>query len=1202
MSKTKIVCYVKSRLSLQETLFYTVSGVLEWTVVRKVTDYGQNVTLFCNVSNCCPKYSGWDMWTPKQRTLFIDVKTGRGNKKYDGKVTKDGYTLVIQNLTKQDLNVSYSCLYGVTFGERKLLLEEDVFTYISTTEPNGPISNRRLTAAEMAALITGVIVAVSVSGILSIYFWRRRKNRKGESEDQLGEIQRNIAGILIKLASIYKGYVPLTYVSEQINNEIEDWKEKDKMFVPTRASAMVMECLQNNSCVTLTGPSGVGKSFICRHTALVLQTIGYRIITIYSPMEIRTYYHPGVHTVFIIDDICGNFAANKQQIENWKPMLPVINTIIADKCCKVIVSCRLQVYKDDRFGILLPFKSCECNLISDELCLTTDEKNIIANTYIGTSAKDIDPLSQTSEFFPLLCSLCYEQKISDANFFFRNPFFVYKNELDNLSKCGTEGIYKLCSLSLCVIFNNQLKEDWFEGRVTDKQQYMLNDISEAFAVKRLQKKFLLKVLNTLIGTFIYKQNGVCRTMHDKLFDFLAQYFGQKMIKCLIEHGESDLVHERFIWQTSQNEKNNNIDFMIEIPDTHLRSYFNRFIKDWSEGKVTDVFSNTNIKELSFRKKLLQYLHKLDKSKQVTLTNTKDTEIRKECEPGNTPLIMVCWDGYTDMVQWMLLNDVDVDQFRNDMSTPLNLACYKGYITIVEMLLERNPHIDLCDNDGCSPLSMASKEGHNDIIRLLLQKNPNIDIRSISGMTALNNACYKGHTTIVEMLLEKKPDVDLYDNNGSSPLLIASQEGHTDIVRLLLENDSNVDICDNEGSSPLYMASQKGFFDIVLLLLKKNPNIDLRVCSKSGFTALAIASYKGYTSIVNILLERNPNVDLCDNNGCSPLFMASWEGHIDIVRSLLENNANVDLCNKKNCYTPLYTACQKGFTDIVKLLLEKNPDVNICDNNGLTPLQTACFKGYTEIVKMLLEEKTIIYQSNKEYGCSALYIAVTNGHTDIVRLLMEKNPDVNLYNNNIIKALTNACCKGYTSIVEMLLKKIHRADLSENNGYSPLIMASQGGHTDIVRLLLEMDWDVDLCDYDGCSPLYKASKNGHCGIVMLLLEKNPDVNLCDTNGCSPLLMASQEGYTDIVRLLLEKRSNVDLCDNDGCSPLYKASHKGYVDIVRLLLEKNPDMNELEKGGYSPQQIARQEGHTDIVLLLLEAIYKDLPSEKDCCKII
>ncbi|VDI52543.1 Hypothetical predicted protein [Mytilus galloprovincialis] len=118
----------------------TVSGDLEWTVTGKATYYGQNVTLFCHVPNCCPKDAGWDRWTPVQQTLFIDVKTGRPNKKYDGKPEKDGYTLIIQNLTKDDLNVSYSCLYGVTLGPSKFLLEEDVFTDKTDNKPTGRFS------------------------------------------------------------------------------------------------------------------------------------------------------------------------------------------------------------------------------------------------------------------------------------------------------------------------------------------------------------------------------------------------------------------------------------------------------------------------------------------------------------------------------------------------------------------------------------------------------------------------------------------------------------------------------------------------------------------------------------------------------------------------------------------------------------------------------------------------------------------------------------------------------------------------------------------------------------------------------------------------------------------------------------------------------------------------------------------------------
>ncbi|VDI00824.1 Hypothetical predicted protein, partial [Mytilus galloprovincialis] len=642
---------------------------------------------------------------------------------------------------------------------------------------------------------------------------------------------------IMKMETEQKEVIPKN-IRDQIHRQIEDWENKDKI-LSTRASDYVMECLQDNSCLTLTAPSGVGKSCIARHTALVLQRAGYNIIPVEIPSDIKTYYQPGKQTVFIVDDICGNFTANQQQINNWKRLLPVINTIIADKCCKIIVSCRLQVYKDDKFNILLPFKSCECNLISDKLGLTSVEKTTIAKTYIGKSMKSIDDLSFKCDFFPLLCSLYHEKEDVDVNEYFKNPFDVYKNELHRLSEHGDDGNYKICSLALCVLFNNQLNEKWFEGKVTDEQGQIIKDTCEACEFNSIPKTKLKKALDTLDGTFICKQNGIYKTVHDKLFDFLAHYFGQKMIECLIDHGDSHLVHERFIWQKSADDKNSDVDFIIEIPDAYLPSYFERFIKDWSAGKVSVVFDNNNLKVSSFRQQLIQYLKQLDQSQQVTLANTKVTVRLKEYYvSGTSPLIDTCYDGYTDIVQWMLHNDVDVDQ---------------------------------CRDDGATGLVMASQEGHADIVKLLLEKDPTVDVCGYNGISPLCIASFKGHTTIVKLLLEKNPNVNLCDNIGCSPLFMASQEGHTDIVKLLLGKNPNVDQCNSNGCSPLYMASQEGHTDIVKLLLEKNPNVDQ--CDNNGYSPLYMASQEGHTDIVKLLLGKNPNVDQCDNNGYS---LCTWQ--------------------------------------------------------------------------------------------------------------------------------------------------------------------------------------------------------------------------------------------------------------------------------------------------------------------------------------
>ncbi|VDI16414.1 Hypothetical predicted protein, partial [Mytilus galloprovincialis] len=948
----------------------------------------------------------------------------------------------------------------------------------------------------------------------------KEKEENSELKEKLKKMETDLGEIVPK------------NIRELIKKQVEDWEKKDKMFVSTRASDYVMEQLQDNSCLTLTAPSGVGKSFIARHTALVLKKQGYNIIPVELPADIKTYYHPGKQTVFVVDDICGNFTADQQQIDNWKQLLPVINTIIADKFCKIIVSCRLQVYKDDKFNILSPFKSRECNLISDKLCLTSVEKTNIVKTYIGTSLTDIDDLSSKCDFFPLLCSLYHEKEDVDVKEYSQNPFDVYKRELDRLSEHGDEGNYKICSLALCVLCNNQLNEKWFQGKMTDEQRQIIIDTCEVCGFNSIPKVKLKKALDTLDGTFICKQNGIYRTLHDKLFDFLAHYFGQKMIECLIDHGDSDLLHERFIYQKSSDDKNSNIDFIIEIPDDYLESYLQRFIKDWSVGKVSVVFSNSNMDESAFRQKLIQYLLQLDKSQQVTLANTKDTVIPKEsCASGNTPLIYTCYDGYTDIVQWMLHNVVDVDQCRDNGVNGLHMASQNGHTEIVKLLLERNPNVDLCDKDGYSPLYRASNNGHTDIVKLLLEKNPNVDLCDKDGYSPLYRA----------ITVREESNVDLSNKGGWSPLKTASDKGHTEIVKLLLEKDANVDLCNKDGWSPLYRASNNGHTDIVKLLLEKNPNVDL--CTKNGCSPLYRASRVGHTDIVKLLLERNPNVDLCDKDGYSPLYGASTNGHTDIVKLLLERNPNVNLCDKDG-YSPLYGASTNGHTDIVKLLLEKNPNVDLCNKDVWTPLIVACSKNHISIVQLLLKHKPDI-NAQTDDGGNALYFSALNGYIDITRLLLENNADCNIcmhskqsiadtYNNRLDYTLDEERQEWFDFLLEKASSNVrdYISDKTVDYGFdvvvgsSPLHIACFMGRTDVVHCLLNYHVNINITKEDGTTALFYACEVGHEDIVNLLLDKGADTQICRLDGESPLKIATENGQKSVVMIVTKHMKKED----------------------------------------------------------------------------
>ncbi|XP_071174281.1 uncharacterized protein [Mytilus edulis] len=136
--------------------FWTTQAQVEWIVENGgVTDYGQNLTLFCKVDNCCIKDSGWVQWNYDSidfRTLIIDV-TGFRNEKFSGKKRQDGFTLVISSLNETDLNRNYSCTYGGKTGAKKLLLKEEAF---NRTMP-------MVTVTESTNLTTGVIIGIVVA-------------------------------------------------------------------------------------------------------------------------------------------------------------------------------------------------------------------------------------------------------------------------------------------------------------------------------------------------------------------------------------------------------------------------------------------------------------------------------------------------------------------------------------------------------------------------------------------------------------------------------------------------------------------------------------------------------------------------------------------------------------------------------------------------------------------------------------------------------------------------------------------------------------------------------------------------------------------------------------------------------------------------------------------------------------------------------
>ncbi|XP_063446547.1 ankyrin-1-like [Mytilus trossulus] len=620
-----------------------------------------------------------------------------------------------------------------------------------------------------------------------------------------------------------------------------------------------------------------------------MQKDGFDVLPVTNPNDIITWYNPKKETLFVVDDFCGTYTLNPIKYENWKSCVQKINTLVEKQHVKLIMSCRLQVYRDEQIKTLSLFQPCECNLLTENLRLSKSEKQSIAKFYLKEKASKIKGYYDTFDCFPLLCQLYHKNSKLNVVDFFKNPFTVYKEEIDNLQTEGAHGKY--CALALCVMFNNCLKEEWLTEDVDkDIKKVIKNTYERCKVVKGTSRLVLRDELDSLSHTFIRKEGNIYRTIHDKLFDFLAFYFGSVMIQSLIKNATNRLIRERFLFE----EKSTSDEFTIIVPERYQQIYIKRMVDDWSNGNIEDVFCNINMNNQIFRQRFLLHIKGLKILQQKQLASTSDTH------NNSTPLLQCCFKGDIELVKWCLHHCLsNVNLCRIGGASPLFMACQEGHTDVVLLLINNKADVDICNNKVVSPLNIACQKGHTDVVKTLIHNSADINKCGESGTSPLFMACQRGLTEVVQTLINKKADINECIATGASPLFVACQQGHADVVQMLIDNKADINRCHYNEASPLYMSSQLGHTEIVQMLINKKA--DVNKCYETGASPLFIACQQGHTEIAQMLINNKADINKCDNEKLSPLYMACQKGHTEIVQMLIKNNPATS-----NNYFPIKT--------------------------------------------------------------------------------------------------------------------------------------------------------------------------------------------------------------------------------------------------------------------------------------------------------
>jgi 7,8-dihydropterin-6-yl-methyl-4-(beta-D-ribofuranosyl)aminobenzene 5'-phosphate synthase len=260
-------------------------------------------------------------------------------------------------------------------------------------------------------------------------------------------------------------------------------------------------------------------------------------------------------------------------------------------------------------------------------------------------------------------------------------------------------------------------------------------------------------------------------------------------------------------------------------------------------------------------------------KNQELLDAKDNE-------GNTLLHVACINGKQNVVEFLISQNVDVNE-KNNMGNPtLHFAALGGSADIVEILLENGSEINARDNRGFSAIRFAVFRGFKDIVSLLADKGADVHEQNMEwGGSLLHTACLSNRIDLVDTLIAKGVDIQVTNSEGLTPLHLASNHGQNELCELLIAKGADVNLIDNGKDTPLHGAAWYGKMSTVELFLANSAQINPR--NDKGRTPFDNAIKRGHEEVAVLLQAKGAEKGMSVNE------VTGISGKIDKVKEGLK---------------------------------------------------------------------------------------------------------------------------------------------------------------------------------------------------------------------------------------------------------------------------------------------------------------------------
>ncbi|MCE5316308.1 MAG: ankyrin repeat domain-containing protein [Parachlamydia sp.] len=381
-----------------------------------------------------------------------------------------------------------------------------------------------------------------------------------------------------------------------------------------------------------------------------------------------------------------------------------------------------------------------------------------------------------------------------------------------------------------------------------------------------------------------------------------------------------------------------------------------------------------------------------------------------------PLLTALQQNKTDLAEWLLTENADVNCQNEKGETPLSTVVSRGQRAMAEKLIAKGAKLDCIDQEGNRLVHQAAKGGDIQLLKKFM--NPtNREARNAAGCT---------------------------------PLACAVLAGKLDMAQHLEAQGANVETL-AAGSSLVHHAAVCG--DVSMIEWVLGLGLTLGARNERGYSALSTAVEKENLAAARRLIIGNANSETKTAEDLTLFHLAVLSGKLANLQWALDNAVNY--CDRpcKRQMTPFSLAVSKGYLECAKKLFTVRPNVQTRDQAARTVLHQAVQSGNMEVLRWVLTLQDPGRGEQDRDGYTPVLLAAENGNLEMARCLADCGEDVGTVTNKRQSLLHLAASSGKLDLIRWALTLGLPLNASDRRNYTPLSCAVEKGHREAAKLLI-----------------------------------------------------------------------------------------------------------------------------------------------------